>query len=234
MRRLAGNLAAALLWACLSLGCVVSSDEFLALQSDVTQLEKRVKGVESGALPNTQRQISTLAQSQRNQTGTVDQALTKLSRIEKDLDTLLQQQRQLASRMDRLEKAQLNDRKSLSGDLDALKKDNQSSMRSSLNQLRGEFNSAQKELSRAVDKRMAGFSETFNAKVKKIDNEISTFYRELESTIQSYSSGTYIVKSGDSLSKIAQELGVSVEDLARVNTIKDPSKIRVGQELLLP
>ena len=41
----------------------------------------------------------------------------------------------------------------------------------------------------------------------------------------------YVVKSGDTLSKIAKEHGMSVQDLAADNNISDPNKIHVGQEI---
>jgi LysM repeat protein len=40
-----------------------------------------------------------------------------------------------------------------------------------------------------------------------------------------------IVQSGDTLSKIADRTGVSVEDLARINQIANPNLIGVGQEI---
>jgi nucleoid-associated protein YgaU len=45
------------------------------------------------------------------------------------------------------------------------------------------------------------------------------------------SSGTYVIKKGDSLWKIAQRYGVSVDKIASANGIKDPSKIFPGQVL---
>lgn len=45
---------------------------------------------------------------------------------------------------------------------------------------------------------------------------------------------TYTVQNGDSLSRIAQRCGVSSRELAEVNNIKDPNKVRVGQKLVLP
>jgi LysM repeat protein len=51
---------------------------------------------------------------------------------------------------------------------------------------------------------------------------------------------TYIVQPGDSLSKIAKDFGVSVEDLVATNKVKYPSlvtdtaRIEVGWELLVP
>lgn len=45
---------------------------------------------------------------------------------------------------------------------------------------------------------------------------------------------TYVVKSGDMLSKIAARSGVTSREIMELNGIKDPNKIRIGQKLLLP
>ena len=47
-------------------------------------------------------------------------------------------------------------------------------------------------------------------------------------------SGTYTVASGDTLGSIARKHGVKQGDLATLNTITDPAKLRVGQVLKLP
>jgi LysM repeat protein len=44
----------------------------------------------------------------------------------------------------------------------------------------------------------------------------------------------YIVKKGDSLSVIAKNHNVSKSELADLNKITDPNKIRVGQKLIIP
>ena len=41
----------------------------------------------------------------------------------------------------------------------------------------------------------------------------------------------YEVKSGDSLSKIARNFNTNYKELARINKIADPDKIRIGQVL---
>lgn len=46
--------------------------------------------------------------------------------------------------------------------------------------------------------------------------------------------GTYVVKSGDALSKIAKKFGVKQADLMAANGIKDANKIRIGQKLKIP
>jgi LysM repeat protein len=45
---------------------------------------------------------------------------------------------------------------------------------------------------------------------------------------------TYTVKSGDTLSSIAQELGTTVEALVEANDITDPDVIDIGQQLRIP
>lgn len=44
----------------------------------------------------------------------------------------------------------------------------------------------------------------------------------------------YTVKSGDSLGLIAKRHNVSKEELATLNKLADPSKIRIGQKLIIP
>ena len=44
----------------------------------------------------------------------------------------------------------------------------------------------------------------------------------------------YVVRSGDSLSKIAKEQGVSLADLMQVNQMNSSSIIRIGQTLIIP
>ncbi|MCO6401191.1 MAG: LysM peptidoglycan-binding domain-containing protein [Verrucomicrobia bacterium] len=53
-------------------------------------------------------------------------------------------------------------------------------------------------------------------------------------SIEAASVQTYTVASGDSLSKIANRFGVTAREIAQLNGVKDPNKIRVGQSLKLP
>lgn len=45
---------------------------------------------------------------------------------------------------------------------------------------------------------------------------------------------TYRVRSGDTLSSIAQRFDTTVRALVRLNDIKNPNKIRTGQRLKVP
>jgi len=221
------------LLALLGQGCV-QDEEFILLQEDVTQLENRLQKMEGGTLKQTRTELSDVAQHQRSQTGTLEQLLNRSSNIERDLAALKRQQDSLMERLDRLEVSQLQDKQALKKDLQDLSDKSKQDLSEGLGKLTLEFNRAQADLNKAWESRMATYSKTFEDRVKKLSDEITNFYRELEKTIQGYSEGTYIVKPGETLSKIAQDLGVSVEDLSRVNNIQDPSKIRAGQELLIP
>ena len=62
------------------------------------------------------------------------------------------------------------------------------------------------------------------------------FYADLEATVLQVTGtgNVYIIKSGDTLSQIATKYGTSIEALSKANNITDPSKIRVGQKLIIP
>jgi LysM repeat protein len=45
---------------------------------------------------------------------------------------------------------------------------------------------------------------------------------------------TYTVRSGDTLSRIASQHGTTVAAIVELNGITDPSRLRIGQVLLIP
>jgi nucleoid-associated protein YgaU len=47
-------------------------------------------------------------------------------------------------------------------------------------------------------------------------------------------SSTHVVRSGETLSAIADQYDVTVDDIARANGITNPNRLRVGQELVIP
>ena len=56
----------------------------------------------------------------------------------------------------------------------------------------------------------------------------------LTMTLPVYADTTYVVKAGDSLSKIAVQFGVSVQAIAAANGLANPNLIFVGQRLIIP
>jgi LysM repeat protein len=47
-------------------------------------------------------------------------------------------------------------------------------------------------------------------------------------------SWTWVVEKGDTLFKIAESCGVSLDEIVRLNQIEDPDRIEVGQRLTIP
>ena len=58
--------------------------------------------------------------------------------------------------------------------------------------------------------------------------------QELQIPLHTHSNDIYSVTSGDSLWSIARGLNINVQDLARINNIKNQNHLYVGQELILP
>lgn len=65
-------------------------------------------------------------------------------------------------------------------------------------------------------------------------NMIENIEMEDSKECNSYSMIIYFVKQGDTLWNIAKKFKSTVEDIAKINNIEDPSKISVGQRLYIP
>ena len=69
-----------------------------------------------------------------------------------------------------------------------------------------------------------------NSEIPIIDNVTTEELEELED----YSVIIYVVKSGDSLWKIAKRFGSTVDDIIRVNGMERPDKLNVGEKIYIP
>ena len=70
-----------------------------------------------------------------------------------------------------------------------------------------------------------------NTEIPVIDN-ITT--EEQQDDLEDYSVIIYVVKSGDTLWKIAKRFGSTVDDIVRVNGMEKPDKINVGEKIYIP
>ncbi len=59
-------------------------------------------------------------------------------------------------------------------------------------------------------------------------------YREPEAAAVPAGTTEYVVRSGDSLGRIAKDYGVTVAELTALNRLANPNKLRAGQKILLP
>jgi rare lipoprotein A len=77
----------------------------------------------------------------------------------------------------------------------------------------------------------AGY-QSYSETVEYSDETVYSGYSEAESYVSGdVGGGAYVVQSGDTLSGIAAELGMTVEDLAAANGISNPDLIYAGQTL---
>ena len=63
---------------------------------------------------------------------------------------------------------------------------------------------------------------------------INNITMEDEENLEDYSVIIYVVKSGDTLWKIAKRFGSTVDDIVRVNGMERPDKINIGEKIYIP
>lgn len=63
---------------------------------------------------------------------------------------------------------------------------------------------------------------------------ISNITMEDEENAEDYSVIIYVIKSGDTIWKIAKRFGSTVDDIVRVNGMKNPDRINVGEKIYIP
>ena len=74
----------------------------------------------------------------------------------------------------------------------------------------------------------------------QIDQELVIPQRQVEATVTSTSISpiiapdVYVVQAGDTLGAIAKQYGVTVEALQEANAISDPTRLQIGQKLIIP
>lgn len=87
---------------------------------------------------------------------------------------------------------------------------------------------------------IAGYYRTTAAAVLAQNPALSDPENLAEGTVLTVIAGseaaarTHVVKAGESLSLIAESYGLTTQALARANGLTDPSRIRVGQTLIIP
>ncbi len=74
----------------------------------------------------------------------------------------------------------------------------------------------------------------------QVDQELVISQQQVEATVTSTSVSptiapdVYVVQAGDTLGAIAKQYGVTVEALQEANAISDPTRLQIGQKLIIP
>lgn len=75
--------------------------------------------------------------------------------------------------------------------------------------------------------------KTVEEKKEEIKNPFKNFLKE-EKKEETYTHIIYEVKVGDTTIGIAQKYSIDWKELAKINNLKDPNKLYVGQKLIIP
>ncbi|MEN2983837.1 MAG: LysM peptidoglycan-binding domain-containing protein [Dictyoglomaceae bacterium] len=70
-------------------------------------------------------------------------------------------------------------------------------------------------------------------KVERINDSSKNILKE-EKSKETYTQIIYEVKVGDTTIGIAQRYSIDWKELAKINNLKDPNKLYVGQKLIIP
>ena len=76
--------------------------------------------------------------------------------------------------------------------------------------------------------------EDENMKLRSARGENVTPPSALRTAVASGEGATYTVKSGDTLTKIGRNTSANPQSIAKLNGIKDPTKLKIGQKLKIP
>ena len=74
-------------------------------------------------------------------------------------------------------------------------------------------------------------TNSYRATAIPVINNITTMPSE---DLEDYSVIIYVVKTGDTLWKIAKRFGSTVDDIVRVNGIERPDKLNIGEKIYIP
>ncbi len=157
--------------------------------------------------------LPTVAAESNRQAFLGQQAYDEVQRLASQLDALQSGQDELSRRLSKIE------RSLSSSDNDSALKSEVAALRSEVASLRTRLNSQRGEIVNDLSARLA-----------KAERAERTERRRAE---ESASSGTYIVKSGDTLTLIAQACNTTVSRIKELNGLTS-DRLRIGQALKIP
>lgn len=237
-------------------GC--SNKEIQELQSSVGTLENRLEDYQQNTVQETQQTTSALgeiSQTLNNRFLAIQNSVQQVSNRVADLERSMTQMQQRLSRLEEF----TSETSTLTQDLSRTTLNLQNTMNTETGQIKAALDeirsqmAALKSQSEAGDRnaaeRINSVQSALDQRITQIESNNREIYEQILSelgaevpeTVQptsptggSQGSQVYTVKSGDSLSKVASQFGVSLQELQRLNGISDPSKIFVGQEIQIP
>uniref|UniRef100_A0A7V4KEB8 LysM peptidoglycan-binding domain-containing protein n=1 Tax=Fervidobacterium pennivorans TaxID=93466 RepID=A0A7V4KEB8_FERPE len=241
-------------YSCMPLG------NYLELSLQVRSIEERVEKLEksrtSHNVTDSQTQKIQQMQSQlsqvRDSVAKLEKSVTDLQVKVTSIESIQQALEKLSKRVEKVESSNTSNANAineLSKKITTVEKSNsnmQGKIASFENQLK-QIENLQKSVD-SLSAQVRNIQQNMPQKISQSDIEflrqLQQQINELKTAVQSIDTSTllklntgyiyYIVKSGDTLSSIASAYKVDMNTLASVNSIKDPSKLFVGQLIRIP
>jgi len=224
-------------------GCATKQIE--ELESSVSQLEQQLTEYQIRSTQKTNQVDSSITQAMRTQEGLesmLQQIANRLSNLERESASFQQQ----LSRMETFSNDTATLAQNVQQDVVTMRQDFNAlqsqveALSSNLNELKSLTNTAttrnqrqiqdaRRDLSARMDEMESSTREMYSRILKELGAEVPP---APETT--SGNGETHVVQSGETLSKIASQYGVSIRALQELNGVEDPSLIVPGQQLRIP
>ncbi len=234
-------------------GC--AGKELAQLQSDVDDLHARLYQLQRSS----ERQTTTTTASIQKVSQDIGEAFDEIrfaqSGLEEKINQISNRLLDAEQRLEGLESAQLQLQTQLEQGNLSLRQDlatRERDYRASLDKTARELADLRKKLTALEERQQQETSsirealrlsnDNLGRRIDNLDTDVQNVYRSILKELgvatpvaaESYPGDVYVVAPGDTLSGIAQSLGVSVSSLQELNEITDPDKLYAGQRLRIP
>ncbi len=183
-------------------------------------------GYTQSSLESTLNQISNRLANLERDVAALQERMNRQENFTSETATLVQDTQKVTANLQETMETVRGDIEGLNNQFAQLRQDSQES---------GQQNRAQMNRIRdALTSQIAEIESKNREMYSLILKELGADVPKPEPAESSASGQVHVVESGDTLSKIAEEYGVTVRDLQEYNGISDPSLIRLGQKIRIP
>ena len=188
---------------------------------------------------------------QKNQlrlTSSLDDISTEILKMRREIDESDVKVDRLETRIGSAESLLKTEMASVQENLKTDLESGKKNIAKSVSDLKAECLRRDNEMEQRFNKTVSSLESRLKSNISSLKNDVGQSYNRIEQMIRglapengavtSTSKGTegfiHVVDSGETLSKIASDYGVSLDEVISVNDIKDAAKIQIGQEIIIP
>jgi len=193
------------------------------------------------------KQSDVVQRNQLRMNAQLEDLSKEVLKMRRDLDANNQKAGSLESRLDTAESVLKTDLAKALASLEKDQKSFQAAIRKELADSKAANLKAVKDSESRLEKADASSEAKLRQELSKLKTEIAASFREIENLVRGLGPGDgtvppkaiaegfpHVVAKGESLSLIAQDYGVRLQDIIDANGITDPSKLQIGQEIIIP